>query len=131
MLNFCLMLKSPSLTTSVSSCNNGRGGSCSVYWRRRRKAPVLLQVSAASYQKFVDFAVNETKRHAVLAPSPLQVQLSLVCIWIFTLVGFLLGCFDLGFLFLFLGKWSLWLGAVLRVLLSYGCVFEIVLWRYS
>ncbi|KAH9741590.1 Phytochromobilin:ferredoxin oxidoreductase [Citrus sinensis] len=72
MLNFCLMLKSPSLTTSVSSCNNGRGGSCSVYWRRRRKAPVLLQVSAASYQKFVDFAVNETKRHAVLAPSPLQ-----------------------------------------------------------
>ncbi|KAH9741595.1 Phytochromobilin:ferredoxin oxidoreductase [Citrus sinensis] len=67
------MLKSPSLTTSVSSCNNGRGGSCSVYWRRRRKAPVLLQVSAASYQKFVDFAVNETKRHAVLAPSPLQV----------------------------------------------------------
>ncbi|KAH9741592.1 Phytochromobilin:ferredoxin oxidoreductase [Citrus sinensis] len=66
------MLKSPSLTTSVSSCNNGRGGSCSVYWRRRRKAPVLLQVSAASYQKFVDFAVNETKRHAVLAPSPLQ-----------------------------------------------------------
>ncbi|KAL9455071.1 hypothetical protein AB3S75_010473 [Citrus x aurantiifolia] len=71
MLNFCLMLKSPSLTTSVSSFNNGRG-SCSVYWRRRRKAPVLLQVSAVSYQKFIDFAVNETKRHAVLEPSPLQ-----------------------------------------------------------
>ncbi|KAL9458624.1 hypothetical protein AB3S75_007486 [Citrus x aurantiifolia] len=72
MLNFSLMLKSPSLTTSVSCFDNSSVSTSTGYWRRRRKARVLLQVSAVSYQKFIDFALNETKRHAVLAPSPLQ-----------------------------------------------------------
>ncbi|KAJ0083571.1 hypothetical protein Patl1_29431 [Pistacia atlantica] len=60
MLSFRSTLKSSSVS-SIHSCN----------WRRRRKTR-LLQISAVSYQKFIDFALNETKHHAVLVPSPLQ-----------------------------------------------------------
>ncbi|XP_044478874.1 phytochromobilin:ferredoxin oxidoreductase, chloroplastic [Mangifera indica] len=59
MLSFCFTLKPPSVY-SINSCN----------WRRRK--PRVLQISAVSYQKFIDFALSETKRHAFLVPSPLQ-----------------------------------------------------------
>uniref|UniRef100_A0A2P2JD92 Phytochromobilin:ferredoxin oxidoreductaseic isoform X4 n=1 Tax=Rhizophora mucronata TaxID=61149 RepID=A0A2P2JD92_RHIMU len=43
-------------------------------WRRSKKyQPHLLQVSAFSYQKFIDFALSETQSRTVLTPSPLQV----------------------------------------------------------
>uniref|UniRef100_A0A2P2JD89 Uncharacterized protein MANES_02G142200 n=1 Tax=Rhizophora mucronata TaxID=61149 RepID=A0A2P2JD89_RHIMU len=42
-------------------------------WRRSKKyQPHLLQVSAFSYQKFIDFALSETQSRTVLTPSPLQ-----------------------------------------------------------
>lgn len=131
------MLKSPSLTTSLTSFNSG-----SNWRRRRRKASVLVQVSAVSYQKFIDFALNETKRYAVLAPSPLQVQLSLVCIWIFTFVllrymsksanfGFLLRVVIWGFCFC---SWAsevfsseLYLGYC-RVMVVF---LKLVLWKWK
>ncbi|KAJ4724384.1 phytochromobilin:ferredoxin oxidoreductase, chloroplastic-like [Melia azedarach] len=71
MLSFCLTLKSPPLllTSSLTSFNTNSSISSSTNWRERRKK---LRVSAVSYQKFIDFAVNETKRHTLLLPSPLQ-----------------------------------------------------------
>ncbi|XP_054817705.1 phytochromobilin:ferredoxin oxidoreductase, chloroplastic-like [Prosopis cineraria] len=45
--------------TSVSTC-------C---WRNRR---VLVQSLPVSYRKFVDFALEETRHHTHLVPSPLQ-----------------------------------------------------------
>ncbi|EOY32816.1 hypothetical protein QUC31_019250 [Theobroma cacao] len=55
----------PSLMTSNLNANS--------YWRKRKKGRnCLLQASAISYQKFIHFALNETKRHSLLLPSPLQ-----------------------------------------------------------
>lgn len=57
----------PSLMTSNLNANS--------YWRKRKKGRnCLLQASAISYQKFIHFALNETKRHSLLLPSPLQVM---------------------------------------------------------
>ncbi|KAF5447714.1 hypothetical protein F2P56_033244 [Juglans regia] len=44
-------------------------------WRRKR---ALFQVSAISFQKFIQFALNETKRRTHLVPSPLQVKFNTV-----------------------------------------------------
>ncbi|KAG2674746.1 hypothetical protein I3843_13G135100 [Carya illinoinensis] len=44
-------------------------------WRRKR---ALFQASAISFQKFVKFALNETKRQTHLVPSPLQVKFNTV-----------------------------------------------------
>ncbi|KAI4306636.1 hypothetical protein L6164_029897 [Bauhinia variegata] len=57
-----IQLKLPPLTripTIISTC----------IWRKRR---VFMQSFSLSYQKFVDFALDETKRHTHLVPSPLQ-----------------------------------------------------------
>ncbi|XP_060668011.1 phytochromobilin:ferredoxin oxidoreductase, chloroplastic isoform X2 [Ziziphus jujuba] len=44
--------------SSISSC-----------WKQKRPS---IQISAVSYRKFIHFALDETKRHTHLAPSPLQ-----------------------------------------------------------
>ncbi|XP_012088631.1 phytochromobilin:ferredoxin oxidoreductase, chloroplastic isoform X4 [Jatropha curcas] len=64
-LSSSLSLKHSSLTTLITPINNN--------WRSRKIKSRVLQVSAFSYQKFIHFALNETKRQTVLVPSPLQV----------------------------------------------------------
>jgi hypothetical protein len=69
----------------------------------------VLKVSAGSfsYHKFIHFALNETKRHALLVPSPLQVLLHFLacCVYGFHCLEAEMGCLLnwallLGFLFL-------------------------------
>ncbi|KAF7815219.1 phytochromobilin:ferredoxin oxidoreductase, chloroplastic isoform X1 [Senna tora] len=63
---FCSHLTlQPSIRTcpSFSTCG----------WRNRR---VFVQSFSVSYQKFVNFALEETKRHVHLVPSPLQEKFS-------------------------------------------------------
>ncbi|XVF47299.1 hypothetical protein PTKIN_Ptkin03bG0098600 [Pterospermum kingtungense] len=67
-----LMLKPPRSLMTISF-NNGYSN-----WRKRNKkrGHCLLQVSAISYQNFIDFALTEIKRHTLLLPSPLQERYS-------------------------------------------------------
>ncbi|KAJ4845978.1 hypothetical protein Tsubulata_000787 [Turnera subulata] len=58
-----------SLITSVST----NTCTCGIISKRK---PLSLQVSALSYQRFIHFAVNETKKHTLLTPSPLQEKYS-------------------------------------------------------
>ncbi|XP_012088629.1 phytochromobilin:ferredoxin oxidoreductase, chloroplastic isoform X2 [Jatropha curcas] len=67
-LSSSLSLKHSSLTTLITPINNN--------WRSRKIKSRVLQVSAFSYQKFIHFALNETKRQTVLVPSPLQENFS-------------------------------------------------------
>lgn len=63
--SFCVTLKPP-----VGPVLNSVGVFSSTHrWRRKRS---FFQVSANSYQKFIRFALNETKRQTHLVPSPLQ-----------------------------------------------------------
>ncbi|KAK8545060.1 hypothetical protein V6N12_025913 [Hibiscus sabdariffa] len=72
LLSLSLMLKPhPALMTI-----NYNGSSQSHWSRRKKKGHCLLRVSAISYQDFIDFSLNETKRHALLVPSPLQEKYS-------------------------------------------------------
>ncbi|KAK8649703.1 hypothetical protein V6N13_139369 [Hibiscus sabdariffa] len=72
LLSLSLMLKPyPALMTI-----NYNGSSQSHWSRRKKKGHFLLRVSAISYQDFIDFSLNETKRHALLLPSPLQEKYS-------------------------------------------------------
>lgn len=66
------MLKPPPALMTIS-CNNGNSP-----WRKRKKkrGRFLLQVSATSYQNFIDFALSEIKHHTLLLPSPLQERYS-------------------------------------------------------
>ncbi|XAR60334.1 Phytochromobilin:ferredoxin oxidoreductase [Bertholletia excelsa] len=52
--------------------SHGNRLSVSLYGGITRHTRLLMQVSAFSYQKFIHFALDETKRHTQLAPSPLQ-----------------------------------------------------------
>ena len=74
------------LTSTVSS-----------FWKQKR--PSLQQVSAISYQKFIHFALDQTKRRTHLLPSPLQV--------LTYPLFFSLYCFALMFL-LYLSKLAYW-----------------------
>jgi hypothetical protein len=67
--SFCVTLKPP-LLNSV-----GVFASTHSSWRRKRAS---FQVSAFSFQKFIHFALNETKRQTQLVPSPLQVHICIV-----------------------------------------------------
>jgi len=42
-------------------------------WGRRRRRSTCIQSLSVSYHKFVEFALDETRRHTHLTPSPLQV----------------------------------------------------------
>ncbi|XP_040991849.1 phytochromobilin:ferredoxin oxidoreductase, chloroplastic [Juglans microcarpa x Juglans regia] len=66
---FCVTVK-PGLLKSVG-VSFGTHSS----WRRKR---AFFQVSAISFQKFIQFALNETKRQTHLVPSPLQVKFNTV-----------------------------------------------------
>ncbi|XP_022756202.1 phytochromobilin:ferredoxin oxidoreductase, chloroplastic isoform X2 [Durio zibethinus] len=69
LLSLSLMLKPPPpLMTINYNCNS--------HWRKKKTGHCLLQVSAISYQNFIHFALNETKRHTLLLPSPLQERYS-------------------------------------------------------
>ncbi|KAG7023835.1 Phytochromobilin:ferredoxin oxidoreductase, chloroplastic [Cucurbita argyrosperma subsp. argyrosperma] len=57
-LSFCLSFNSPLFSSSCSSKNKCR--------------TAFIPVSAISYRKFVQFALDETKLHTHLFPSPLQ-----------------------------------------------------------
>ncbi|XP_057954952.1 phytochromobilin:ferredoxin oxidoreductase, chloroplastic isoform X2 [Malania oleifera] len=61
---------------SPLTCNSHSSGcsrtSCSSSRSRKRKKGSLAVISAFSYQKFIHFALDETKRHTHLVPSPLQ-----------------------------------------------------------
>ncbi|XP_002516715.2 phytochromobilin:ferredoxin oxidoreductase, chloroplastic [Ricinus communis] len=67
-LSSSLSLKPQLLTSFITTIN--------VSWRIKKIKPHVLQVSAHSYQKFIHFAVSETKRHTSLVPSPLQEKYS-------------------------------------------------------
>ncbi|XWS73619.1 hypothetical protein CRYUN_Cryun02cG0144000 [Craigia yunnanensis] len=69
-ISLSLMLKPPPALTTINYNGNS-------HWRKRKKrGRCLLQVSAISYQNFIHFALNETKRHTLLLPSPLQERYS-------------------------------------------------------
>jgi hypothetical protein len=68
-LSFCT-LQNPALFASIL---------------RKQQRPVI-QLSAISYKKFIHFALDESKRHTRLVPSPLQVWNP----WLFTIYGFCL-----------------------------------------
>ncbi|XP_021639090.2 phytochromobilin:ferredoxin oxidoreductase, chloroplastic isoform X2 [Hevea brasiliensis] len=63
-----LSLKSQLLTSFITSTNDN----C----RSQKIKHHVFQVSAFSYQKFIHFAINETKSHTALVPSPLQENFS-------------------------------------------------------
>ncbi|XVE78962.1 hypothetical protein DITRI_Ditri14bG0020500 [Diplodiscus trichospermus] len=66
MLSLGLKLKPPPSLMTINYNGNS-------YCRKRKKRSYcVLQVSAVSYQNFIHFALNETKRHTLLLPSPLQ-----------------------------------------------------------
>ncbi|XP_027939378.1 phytochromobilin:ferredoxin oxidoreductase, chloroplastic isoform X3 [Vigna unguiculata] len=45
-------------------------------WGRRRRRSTCIQSLSVSYHKFVEFALDETRRHTHLTPSPLQDKFS-------------------------------------------------------
>ncbi|KAG8471575.1 hypothetical protein CXB51_036917 [Gossypium anomalum] len=65
-LSLSLMLKPRPPLMTINYNGNSQ------WSKRKKKRHCLLQVSAISYQNFIHFAVNETKRHTLLLPSPLQ-----------------------------------------------------------
>ncbi|XVF04809.1 hypothetical protein REPUB_Repub05bG0117500 [Reevesia pubescens] len=73
--SLCLMLKPPPPPPPPSLMTNNYNGN-SPWRKRKKKRHCLLQVSAISYQDFIHFAINETKRHTLLLPSPLQERYS-------------------------------------------------------
>ncbi|KAA8549843.1 hypothetical protein F0562_001527 [Nyssa sinensis] len=60
LLSFFSTLKPPLLNTSI------------IYSRSRKSMRPSMELSAFSYQKFIHFALDETKRRTHLVPSPLQ-----------------------------------------------------------
>uniref|UniRef100_A0A5B6ZGD9 Phytochromobilin:ferredoxin oxidoreductase n=1 Tax=Davidia involucrata TaxID=16924 RepID=A0A5B6ZGD9_DAVIN len=64
LLSFFSTLKPPLLSSSITYC------------RSRRSMRPSMELSAFSYQKFIHFALDETKRRTHLVPSPLQENFS-------------------------------------------------------
>ena len=85
------------LTSTVSS-----------FWKQKR--PSLQRVSAISYQKFIHFSLDQTKRRTHLLPSPLQV--------LTYPLFFSLYCFALMFL-LYLSKLDNWAFIYIYILLCF------------
>lgn len=67
--SFCLQHPLPPFTRIRIATNTNSSGS----WRSYRKRCSSIQSLSVSYHKFVDFALDETKCHTHLLPSPLQV----------------------------------------------------------
>ncbi|KAG4113397.1 hypothetical protein ERO13_D13G221350v2 [Gossypium hirsutum] len=65
-LSLSLMLKPRPPLMTINYNGNSQ------WSKRKKKRHCLLQVSAISYQNFIHFSFNETKRHTLLLPSPLQ-----------------------------------------------------------
>ncbi|KAH0987656.1 hypothetical protein GBA52_014833 [Prunus armeniaca] len=63
-LSFCIPKRPlPLISTALFS---------SICSSSRKQQMPIVQLSAISYKKFINFALDETKRHTHLAPSPLQ-----------------------------------------------------------